>query len=340
MIELQHESIDRTEWAAVVSRFKDLSLLQTWEYGEASQKIDFWRAERMIFRDGERIIGAAQALTRTVPVVGGGVAWVNRGPLWRRPEGSDPKTLSEIMKAMRRYWVDRRGLYLRVAPPLKADNKGFELFPPSGYTSSHEGRGWSSARLDLSGPVEATRAKLDKRWRNSLSSAERGGLVLGSNPTASFDLTLEQFRKLLGRKAYPTTVTPAFLRCLKECSGPGLSLYAFSTDKEGRFIGGIMIVRYGDVAEYLVSAIDAVGRTANAGQFLLWKAVCRMKEAGCRWFDLGGTDPDATPPGVLRFKSGLNPEPYTYVGEFEARGEGLLNSIVRWGVRRARKKVS
>ena len=78
------------------------------------------------------------------------------------------------------------------------------------------------------------------------------------------------------------------------------------------------------------------GRRLNAGQLLLWRAVCAMKEHGIRWFDVSGLDPDLTPPGIRTFKEGLSGVPYRLAPELEALGGGPLGRLVRWRVRRAR----
>ena len=263
---------------------------------------------------------------------------MNRGPLWQGSGNADQTTFPEIMKVMRAHWVDRNGFYLRVAPPLLKENPMRSLPLASNFIASREGKGWSSGRIDLSPPVERIRQGLDKKWRNSLSRAERAGFTVASDEESSFERTLRQYRKLLTENRFSTTLTEKFLRCLRSCAKGGTEFHVLGAEKNGQFAGGIIIVRYFEVAEYLVGAINDVGRTANAGQFLLWQAICRMRSAGCTKFDLGGLDPEMTPSGVLRFKGGLNAEPYEYVGEFEAFRAGLINSVVRWRVSHIRKK--
>ena len=78
----------------------------------------------------------------------------------------------------------------------------------------------------------------------------------------------------------------------------------------------------------------------NVGQLLLWQAVLTAKASGVTKFDVGGMDPELTPPGIFRFKQGIGAIPYGLAPEIEALPTGFLKALiarlVRWRVRRAR----
>ena len=80
--------------------------------------------------------------------------------------------------------------------------------------------------------------------------------------------------------------------------------------------------------------VNDEGRRLNAGQLLLWSAALKAKERGYRWLDLGGMDPSGTPKGIHYFKAGLNPTPYSYVGDFEAYFPGVITAAIRWKLER------
>ncbi len=69
---------------------------------------------------------------------------------------------------------------------------------------------------------------------------------------------------------------------------------------------------------------------------LLWRAICDAREAGLRWFDVGGMDPELTPKGIYDFKAGIGGTPYRLAPEIEAQNGGLRTRLVRWRVNRAR----
>ena len=67
MVRLVTEAFSQQEWTDTVSRFYDLSLMQTWEFAEAKAQTGSWKVERATFLDGECVVGAVQALVRAIP---------------------------------------------------------------------------------------------------------------------------------------------------------------------------------------------------------------------------------------------------------------------------------
>jgi lipid II:glycine glycyltransferase (peptidoglycan interpeptide bridge formation enzyme) len=132
-------------------------------------------------------------------------------------------------------------------------------------------------------------------------------------------------------------VTPPFLSSLQSYLPADRKLWAITGRHGDNKLGGVLIGRYGHNCEYLVGAINDAGKGVNAGQLMLWRAICQMKEMGYHWFDLGGMDPVRTPKGILHFKTGVNGTPYALIGEIEAFNTSLLSRAVRWRVGHARK---
>jgi lipid II:glycine glycyltransferase (peptidoglycan interpeptide bridge formation enzyme) len=340
MLKLIEKPFTGSEWTDVVSRFDDLSLMQTWEYGETLANTGPWHIDRVVFEDDGVVVGAIQAVTRRTPLFQGGFAWVNRGPLWRMSSDSRPETLALMMAEARAFWTDRRHMYLRIAPPVSKGDWDTGHVAVPGYSPAREGNGWASARLDLNPDLDMIRQGLDKRWRNSLANAERREVDVRCDSEGAFEQLIKLQRGEFAFRHYPTTVTPEFLSHLQNSLPPERKLLAFVASSGESLLGGLLIARYGRIGEYVAAVTEGAGRTANVGQLLLWKAIQHLKESGYRWFDLGGMDLDHTSPGILQFKAGLNALPYQYVGEFDALDSSWANRVVRWRVRRARKRIA
>ncbi len=340
MLKLVERPFTAPEWTDLTSRFEDLSLMQTWEYGAALANSGPWQIDRAVFEDEGAVVGAIQAVTRRTPFFRGGFAWVNRGPLWRLSSDTHPQVLGQMLGEARSLWADRRHMYLRIAPPVSKDDWDAGLRTMTGYTPAREGNGWASARLDLSLDLDVMRQRLDKRWRNSLANAERREVDVRCDSEGAFAQLIKLQRGEFAFRHYPTTVTPEFLSRLQNSLPPERKLLAFVALSGESLLGGLLISRCGRIGEYLAAVTEGAGRTANVDQLLLWNAIRYLKESGFRWFDLGGMDLDHTPPGILQFKAGLNALPYEYVGEFDALDSGWANRVVRWRVRRARRQIA
>ena len=335
-MKLVQKHFSQQEWAALVSGFQDLSLLQTWEYGEAKAHTSPWQVVRMCFWEGDLLVGACQAMVRPLPLGLGGLVWINRAPLWRRlGEEGEPALLAAMLVELKRYWVEERRLYLRVALPLEQREAEPDFSPPPGYQWVHRSTGWASARLDLSLPTETLRRGLKPKWRNQLNKAERLGIFLEfGTGDQLFSRILEGYQSMVQRKGYFTSLTPTLLASWQKFLSDNDKPWGALATHEGTLLGGILFARYGSSIEILAGSITEAGRTLHASNFLLWHVICKMQELGYRWFDLGGLDPVTTPAGIFRHKSGLGGSPYHLVPELEAKNKGLVSRALRWYIRR------
>lgn len=342
MLQLLVRDFSQTEWAEIVSGFQDLSLLQTWEFGEAKAQSSQWSVQRsIVLNDSGNVVSAVQMMVRQIPVISRGMIWINRGPLWKKQaNGEGMQGLLDTLDTLRQYWVDTRHMYLRVALPTDRGQLSSDQLYPLGYQPAGY-PGWASARLDLTQSLETLRNHLHQKWRNALNKSERLGLGLeiGSSDDL-FEIFLSEYKQMLLRRTFETNVTPQMLKQLQNMlpeERKGLVLIARDC---GMIRGSILVARYGDTCEYLAATIRREGRASNAGYFLIWNAISAAKNMGYRWFDLGGIDHQNTPHGIFHFKSGLGAALYRLTDELETRNKDLVSQLVRWRARRARRAQS
>jgi hypothetical protein len=333
------KSFSQDDWTGIISDFQDLNLVQTWEYGEAKVRTGPWKVERSVFLDGDRIVGACQAMVRVLPLLGRGLVWINRGPLWRRlQEGPDVSVLSAMLVELRQCWVEERDMYLLIAPLLYREEILPSPFPPSGFAWVEPVTGWASARLDLFLPLEELRRLLHPKWRNCLKKAERLELLVESScQDEVFQEVMAEYQKMLEQKGFQPSLTPALIAQWQKFLGMDRKLWGVIGKQGEKRLGAILIARYGNVCEYIVGAVNQAGRAANVNYLLVWQGIVHMKELGYRWFDLGGMHPQSTPPGILHFKSGLAGYPYMLVGEVEAYSGNIMVKAIRRYIRRTRR---
>jgi hypothetical protein len=335
---LAPKDFSQQEWTTLVNGFQDLSLMQTWEYGEAKAYTGPWRVVRLGFWEGDVPVGACQAMVRILPLGRRGLVWINQAPLWRHPgEAGDPALLAALLAELRRYWVEERRMYLRLALPLEDDQGGENFSPPPGYAWVPGAGGWASARLDLSPGVEELRAGLSRNWRKQLSRAERQGITARVDRSPElFDRFLENYGVFLGRKGLRTSLTTEFLRELQNLLPEARHLWVSEGWQGSAYLGSLLLAGYGDTSMFLALALSDAGELAHGGFVIHWQAILAMKDAGFQWLDLGGADPRRTPPGILQFKSGFRGTPYQLVGELDT-GPRVISRALRWYIRRHRK---
>jgi hypothetical protein len=298
--------------------------MQDWAFGEAKAATGPWRPVRGLFFRGNEVMGVVQTMIRDLPLIGGGLVWINRGPLWRKTTNESPEQLAEMLGILRNHWT-RSGYYLRVAPPIEG------IFSVPNFKPTQT-PGWASARVDLSLSPDTLRTNLQQKWRNALNKSERGSLKLSSGNNA-FAVFLDGYSKFITKKNFLTSVTPDFISELQDSLTAEYKMTVYVVHHGGVLAGGALIARYGDTAEYLAGFATEASHRLNVGQILLWQAMMSARDFGLRWFDAGGMDEKRTPEGIYHFKAGLGGVPYRLTNEIEACPSDFRARLVRWRVR-------
>jgi hypothetical protein len=70
-------------------------------------------------------------------------------------------------------------------------------------------------------------------------------------------------------------------------------------------VAGLVASAIGDSAIYLLGATSDDGLNSKGAYLLQWRLIQALKESGCKYYDLGGIDPERNP-GVYHFKQGLS----------------------------------
>ena len=123
-----------------------------------------------------------------------------------------------------------------------------------------------------------------------------------------------------------------FLVSLQGLMPSDRSLICVAAYKDGDYLGGALVSKYGKVAEYLAGHNTSMGRSLNAGQLILWSVIKHLKAKGINKFDLGGMDKSLSPPGIYRFKNRIGGTSYKLANEMEGPAYGLMNRAIRWRV--------
>jgi len=298
------DSLDRAGWESLFAQALRSALVQSWAWGEAKREEEGWRPRRALVSLDGRPVALAQVLEkRKAGLVR--LGRLNRGPVWL---GEPDESLKRaVLGAVCRPWRVWRGAALALAPEL-ADG----LAPPA-FARRRAAPAWASAWLELGPPAEEIRRRLDGKWRNMLNGAERAGLEVEDGP-ALLPWMLERHAAQMADKGFDAT-PPALVAGLGRHAARPDDLLVLRAVAQGVPVGGLLVVRHGACATYLIGWSDAEGRKRRATHFLLWQAVRALKERGVERLDLGGIDAALTP-GIAAFKRGMNGTEYRLAGEF------------------------
>jgi hypothetical protein len=299
-------------WQRLFDSVPRSTLPQTFAYAQAMAKCEKFLPRLGLIEADGRPVGLVQVLERTLLRVIR-VVHIHRGPLWLEPRPA-PEIQIAALAELRRTFPGGLTRWTSFLPELPAGAESNRLLAAAGFHRLAE-PGYRTLWLDLAPPVPVLRAQLAGNWRNHLKQAERSGLTVEADSEARALPWLVE-RHLADKKArrYRGPSGPLVIRLRNALYRDGnvLLLRALA---EGEPVAGILLLRHGDSATWLIGWSGAQGRRLGAHTLLLWQAVERLKAAGTRWFDLGGINPDHAP-GVTVFKRGVRGEEVELAGRY------------------------
>lgn len=310
-VRLVWDTVTSEQWHQWMAQVDRSNLLQSWAYGEAKSAQGGWRVKRGVFYRDNEPIAFVQVLQKGVPGLLT-VSRINRGPILLRPLQSQEQ--NAIWKELAPLGCLWRGRVLSVAPELTLTRSSLSLMGNMGFRQFSP-RAYESVWVDLSRDLDTLRKQLDGKWRNMLVFSEKAGLVLEITETnARFDWMIARYQELMQANDFSGPPID-FLQCLRRHAGAEGQLPILCAVHDGELVAGVCLAFHGNSATYLLGWNGPKGRNLKANQYLLWQAIVYLKQAGMRWFDLGGISEEYTP-GISSFKLGVNGEHYELVGEY------------------------
>jgi lipid II:glycine glycyltransferase (peptidoglycan interpeptide bridge formation enzyme) len=311
----------RDEWIELAAGFADHNYRHCWDYAERLAGRSGAAAEHVVVARDGGAAGLASVRVKRLPGAGTGIAYVSGGPLVRRGDGEDPRErLAAVLAALRREYVDRRRLVLRVAPAIGEERWNAAqdaCLRAAGFAPGAHLKPYRTMMVDLDRPLADVRKGFAKKWRNLLSSSERQGLeVTEGTQCELFDDFAPLFDELVARKAFAVDLGADVYAALQPQLPERERLHVAIAALDGRPAAGVVASIHGDTAVYLLGASNEVGRRTNAAYLLQWRVIEAAVARGCRWYDLGGIDPEANP-GVHKFKERMGGADVVAPGPYE-----------------------
>jgi hypothetical protein len=326
----------------LLGQFADANFYQTRAYGAVS-----WgesRLERLVIKEGAAPAGLVQVRIMRTPLLPAGIAYVRWGPCCqRRGEPWPADAFHRMLRELVAEYPTRRGYLLRVLPPVFAEDDhaatALDCLRDCGFEREAEVPAYRSIRVDLSPEPEVIRKRLDGKWRNQLNGAERNGLVVdegtGDDLYAQF---LALYDEMMARKQFDTSVDVLAFRRIQQHLPASQKMLLMISLKDGVPQTALVGTGVGETGIYLLGATSNEGMKSKGSYLLQWRMLNRLRERGCRWYDLGGINPEGNP-GVYHFKQGFGGQEVRQLGSFVHPG-GLLSRVAVTAGERLRSLVA
>jgi hypothetical protein len=270
-----------------------------------------WRPHHLRFPDGFCVL----ALERPWPLVGGGSAYVPRGPI---PAGEPPGMTADRLAAVTR-WLAGRGVDVVAADAEVPAGQGYEErlarlrfhrieeIQPSRHRLSVRLESGMDEDAALAGVSKSTRQRIRKATASDVrvirhdaraGRAPGEGFEPGTRTGADAAAALGTFYDLVAstgeRRGFSLGARASYLAWWRAALDAGHLVYLEARESagEGEVIAGLLLYRHGGRLSTAYSGDRPDRRTAHPAVFhlLRFRAIQLALREGCREMDLGGVD--------------------------------------------------
>jgi len=306
------------DWDRILLDLPNPHVLQSWEWG-AFKARHGWRADRLLFRQGEQVVAAASLLQRTLPRLPVSILYVPKGPLL---DWTDLPLAADVLAALERVARRRRALLLKIDPDVYYPDAApaFSSRPANAPRLADllRARGWrfsgeqvqfrNTVLLDLRRSEDEILATMKQTTRRNVRLATRRGTTVRRGTSADFGAFYRLYAETAQRQGFVIRPPDYYFDAWGSFLKKGLA-HLLLAEFAGELIAGLMLFTFGPTAWYMYGASSRLHRRQMPNQLLQWEAIRTARAQGCTLYDLWGA-PDRlveTDPmwGVYRFKLGL-----------------------------------
>lgn len=320
---------NKAEWNKFVAdNTSPSSFLQSWEWGEFNEKILGNKVVRLSMLVDNKLVMTASLIRKELPS-GHFYYYCPRGIVWakdfmdKRADYYRPilkKAEAELGEAV----------FLRLDLPYEHKDylAGFlgrlGFRKPKILTKTSEPK--STLLLDITRSEEDLLEKMNQKTRYNIRLAEKKGIQIRimNYESRIMDKDIEKFYQLSKEMAGRNKIKiyeRSYYEKLVNFFGQGdkdVKLKLYLAEYEGRALGSIMVVYFGNGATYLHGASSNEHRELMPNYLLQWKAIMEAKKEGYKIYDFWGVSEENRHwAGITRFKHGFGGKTVEYLGSWD-----------------------
>lgn len=263
--------------------------LQLWGWGELKAAHN-WTVHRILFlEDDDAVVGAAQILTRKLPMPFRRLNYVPRGPVWR--EGSETEVLDALVRYTKQHLP---GAVLTIEP----DDEEIPAI-----------KGWKKSAntiliprtliLDLNKGESELLDAMSKKTRQYIRKSSKEALELRQVKTADeLAACMAIYRQTASRAKFALHDDQYYYDVAEKLGDSSVLFAAFDQHTPVAFVWLAVSAK---TAFELYGGMDDRGQELRANYALKWYAITKCKEWGIDRYDMNGLLND----GVSTFKQGF-----------------------------------
>lgn len=318
---------DREKWNKfVIENFPPVgAFFQSWEWGDFKARLGH-SIKRYVIQDGKRWVWTVSLEEHSLPL-GFKYHYTPRGPvalgeLWQKEE-----YLERVFRRFEEHFRNQnpKSIFLRLEPPI---SKHLQLFLSNVFRlSRYYVQPKASSVVDITFPEESLFKTFSRDMRHDLRAAIRSGIKvdmraeLNANDYKEFRKMQEETRERARKNIFPNE--DYFKNFFLSFQPLGEKPQGFIPERTILFaynnsqpVAAHIVIFFGSTATYLFGASYSGKVSSKASSYLHWASVKKAKEAGFKWYDVGGVDPVRWPT-LTYFKNQFRGTTVEYVGNVD-----------------------
>lgn len=267
--------------------------MQLWGWGETKAAHN-WRVDRVLVKDGDRLVGSAQLLLRPLPFPFRSLAYLARGP--QAEAGRE----NEVLDAVGRYVkTTHKSVALTAEPDWDEGSVAVATLPATGWT-----RSTSTILIPRTLILDLTRSEdellgaMSKKTRQYIRKSSREALEYRAVTAAELPQVMAVYKDTAERADFGIHQDGYYADILANLGTASPIYGAFEGDK---LVSFLWLAASGSTAFELYGGMTEQGSVLRANFSLKWLAICEMKARGITRYDFNGLLND----GVSKFKFGF-----------------------------------
>jgi len=291
---------DQTEWDALVTE-QGGHPLQLWAWGELKSQHGPWTPIRLAVEQGERLVGGAQILARTMPRPFGRLFYIPRGPFCLK------KNRGEVLRDLAVWAKQQGGVELKIEPDWTEMND----WPAGWRRSNNRILVPQTALIDLCQTEDEILAAAAKKTRQYIrKSATAGVMVRRVTDKKDIAKCLKIYHATAEQRKFGLHDDSYYYDLARLASEANLIYLA---EKDGQPLSFLWNLRTPAVEFELYGGVNATGQELRSNYALKWQAITAARAAGVKTYDMNGLLND----GISNFKRSFTGAETTWVGTWD-----------------------
>jgi lipid II:glycine glycyltransferase (peptidoglycan interpeptide bridge formation enzyme) len=279
------ELLEDPAWDAFVVSTPGGHHVQTSGWARAKSILG-WKATRILVTDGSQIVGGAQILIRSLPLLGC-AGYVTKGPLCYQ---EDPDLAILVLREIIQISRQNRCQLMAIQPP---NNGGYlnDLLESLNFCASQlEMAPTASLVIDLGQSPGMIMKRMKRETRRNVRRSEREGITVRQGDQSDLKLFYSLYLATARRQGF-TPYRPEYFELLWQTFSSRGWITLLIAWYENEAVSAQLLIPFMDTVIAKIAGWSGAHSTRHPNEALYWASILWAVQHGYMYFDFEGVDP-------------------------------------------------